>query len=173
MNVGRYELRRSVLREEILGGRLCTSMADALWDDSQRRSQQVERPVAVEVAKFCCCSVRVRLIVCLEAVVWLLLPLRLWVKLALHALQMLWGGSGRAKSGSKDTAVPNTVHYVQQPVYANICEAQSLFISTSGNFSASPAVNAGLTQVSNATIVHVLPSQSIAIHTVSRKYFHK
>lgn len=75
MNVDRYELRRSVLRDEIPGGRLCTSTANALWDDSQRRSQQVERPVAVEVAKFCCCFVRVRLIVCLEAVVWFLLPL--------------------------------------------------------------------------------------------------
>lgn len=91
MNVGRYELRRCVLREEIRDGRFCTSLVDALWDDSQRRSQQVERPVVVEVAKFCRCSVRVRLIVCLEAVVWLLLPLRLWVKLTLHALQMLRG----------------------------------------------------------------------------------
>lgn len=70
MNVGRYELRRCVLREEIRDGRFCTSLVDALWDDSQRRSQQVERPVVVEVAKFCRCSVRVRLIVCLEAVVW-------------------------------------------------------------------------------------------------------
>lgn len=65
MNVGRYELRLRVLREEILGGRLCTSLADALWDDSQRRSLQVERPVVVEVAKFCRCSVRVSLFVCL------------------------------------------------------------------------------------------------------------
>lgn len=75
--------------------------ADALWDDSQRRSQQVERPVAVEVAKFCRCSVRVSLIVCLEAVVWLLLPLRLWVKLTLHALQMLRGGVGERRAGAR------------------------------------------------------------------------
>lgn len=104
--------------------------------------------------------------------VWPLLPLRLWVKLTLHALQML-EGSGRAKSGSKDTAVPKHPSTTYNNQYANICEAQSLFISTSGNFSASPAVNAGLTKVSNATIAHVLASQSIAIHTVSRKYFHK
>lgn len=101
MNVGRYELRRCVLREEIRDGRFCTSLVDALWDDSQRRSQQVERPVVVEVAKFCRCSVRVRLIVCLEAVVWFLLPLRLWVKLTLHALQMLRGGVGERRAGAK------------------------------------------------------------------------
>lgn len=150
MNVGRYELRRSVLREEILGGRLCASMADALWDDSQRRSQQVERPVVVEVAKFCRCSVRVRVIVCLEAVVWLLLPLWLWVKLdATRSADAAGGGVGERRAGAKTRLYQNTVHYVQHPVYANICEAQSLFISTSGNFSASPAVNAGLTQVCN------------------------
>lgn len=135
MNVDRYELRRSVLRDEIPGGRLCTSTANALWDDSQRRSQQVERPVAVEVAKFCCCFVRVRLIVCLEAVVWLLLPLLAVGEAgATRSADAERGGSGRAKSGSKDTAVPNTVHYVQQPVYANICEEQKFVYFHIGQF---------------------------------------
>lgn len=116
MNVGRYELRRSVLREEIFGGRLCASMADALWDDSQRRSQQVERPVVVEVAKFCRCSVRVRLNVCLEAVVWLLLPLWLWVKLDATRSADAAGGEWESEEREQRhgcTKTPSTTYNTQ------------------------------------------------------------